>query len=199
MMEETDLPDIPSGTEDSGFPEERDRTDPADSETSVPEDASDGAFPGDDETEQEDGGTDGNEADTDASGDNVETDGDGTEADDTETEDGTETDGTEAGDGTETDDTETPESLNVSGNILILPEGYEFDPETFGLSGETEPDAETGLSPEQFTQLSEHLELLEEYISIQTDVFYGGTAVVSLILGAVLGILLLHGFRMRRV
>ncbi len=118
-----------------------------------------------------------------------------------ETTEPEDTDGTHSGeDETDTEETETPtESLNVNGSILILPEGYEFDPETFGLSGEAETDTAEALSPEQFTQLSEQLELLEESVSVQTDVLYGGTAVISLVLGAVLGVLLLHGFRLRRV
>lgn len=187
--EEMELPDISPDLEDSGESEEA-VPDITGDETAEPEDT-DGAHSGEDETEPEDSGED-TEADNDASdaeitGDNTETDGTG----DAETE---------TGDGQTEDETETPtESLNVNGSILILPEDYEFDPETFGLSGEAETDTAEAISPEQFTQLSEQLELLEESVSVQTDVLYGGTAVISLVLGAVLGVLLLHGFRLRRV
>lgn len=173
MTEEMENPEVFPDTEETGEPEENAVPEDADAETSEPEIPSDGNLSGDDGTEPEEGGTD-----------------DGA--------DGTETDTGGTGDGTETDGTETPPgSISVSGNILVLPEGYEFGPETFGLSGET--DTETGLSPEQLTQLSEQLEQVEDAVTDQTEVLYGGTAVVSLVLGAVLGILLLHGFRMRRV
>ena len=192
--EEMELPDISPDLEDTGGAEET-MPDITGDETTEPEDT-DGTHSGEDETEPEDSGED-TEADNDASdaeitGDNTETDGTG----DAETETG---DG-QTEDETDTEETETPtESLNVNGSILILPEGYEFDPETFGLSGAAETDTAEALSPEQFTQLSEQLELLEESVSVQTDVLYGGTAVISLVLGAVLGVLLLHGFRLRRV
>ena len=187
--EEMELPDISPDLEDSGESEEA-VPDITGDETAEPEDT-DGAHSGEDETEPEDSGEDTEEendaSDAEITGDNTETDGTG----DAETE---------TGDGQTEDETETPtESLNVNGSILILPEDYEFDPETFGLSGEAETDTAEAISPEQFTQLSEQLELLEESVSVQTDVLYGGTAVISLVLGAVLGVLLLHGFRLRRV
>ncbi|MCI8356699.1 MAG: hypothetical protein HFI51_00930 [Lachnospiraceae bacterium] len=200
--EEIELPDISPDLEDSGESEEA-VPDITGDETAEPEDT-DGAHSGEDETEPEDSGedteTDNDAADTEMAGDDMETD----ETRDTETDETGDAE-TETGDGqtedeTETDETETPtESLNVNGSILILPEDYEFDPETFGLSGEAETDTAEAISPEQFTQLSEQLELLEESVSVQTDVLYGGTAVISLVLGAVLGVLLLHGFRLRRV
>lgn len=184
--EEMELPDISPDLENTGETEET-APDMTGDETTEPEDT-DGAHSGEDETEPEDSGED-TEADNDAA--DTEITGNDTE---TETGDG------QTEDEAETDETETSaESLNVNGSILILPEGYEFDPETFGLSGEAETDTTEGLSPEQFTQLSEQLELLKESVSVQTDVLYGGTAVISLVLGAVLGVLLLHGFRLRRV
>ncbi len=187
--EEMELPDISPDLEDSGESEEA-VPDITGDETAEPEDT-DGAHSGEDETEPEDSGED-TEADNDAADEEI-------TGDDTET-DGTGDAETETGDGQTEDETETPtESLNVNGSILILPEDYEFDPETFGLSGEAETDTAEAISPEQFTQLSEQLELLEESVSVQTDVLYGGTAVISLVLGAVLGVLLLHGFRLRRV
>ena len=187
--EEMELPDISPDLEDSGESEEA-VPDITGDETAEPEDT-DGAHSGEDETEPEDSGED-TEADNDAADEEI-------TGDDTET-DGTGDAETETGDGQTEDETETPtESLNVNGSILILPEDYEFDPETFGLSGEAETDTAEAISPEQFTQLSEQLELLEESVSVQTDVLYGGTAVISLDLGAVVGVLLLHGFRLRRV
>lgn len=200
--EEMELPDISPDLEDSGESEEA-VPDITGGETTEQEDT-DGTLSGEDETEpaddEKDTETDNDAADTEMAGDDMETD----ETRDTETDETGDAE-TETGDGqtedeTETDETETPtESLNVNGSILILPEDYEFDPETFGLSGEAETDTAEAISPEQFTQLSEQLELLEESVSVQTDVLYGGTAVISLVLGAVLGVLLLHGFRLRRV
>lgn len=126
---------------------------------------------------------------------------DGTENTDTEsfeTEDGLPEDETDA------DGTDIPvESLNVTGSILILPEGYELNFEESGLNGniETEMEAEEGaaLSSEQFGQISEQLEQVVEIVSVQNDILCGGTAVTCLILGAMLGILLVYGFRLRRV
>ena len=117
----------------------------------------------------------------------------------------TETDGTgdaetETGDGQTEDETETPtESLNVNGSILILPEGYEFDPEIFGLSGDTETDDEAGISPEQFMLLSEQLEQTVEAVAVQNEILYGGIGFIVVMLGVILGVLLIHGFRFRRV
>lgn len=107
-------------------------------------------------------------------------------------------------DGTDADGTDIPvEGLNVTGNILILPEGYELnfeEPSSDGNIG-TEMEAAEGsaLSSEQFGQISEQLEQVVETVSAQNDVLYGGTAVTCLMLGAVLGVLLIHGFRLRRV
>lgn len=124
-------------------------------------------------------------------GDGMEIGGTGSEQEDGggQTEESPETDGEEV----------PPGNISVSGNILVLPEGYELTPETFGFSGGEETDTAEGFSPEQFTQLSEQLEQVEEAVAVQTDVLYGGTAVISLILGSVLGVLLIHGFRLRRV
>lgn len=107
-------------------------------------------------------------------------------------------------DGTDADGMGLPvEGLNVTGNILILPEGYELNFEESSLDGniETEMEAAEGsfLSSEQFGQISEQLEQVVETVSVQNDVLYGGTSVTCLILGAVLGVLLIHGFRLRRV
>lgn len=106
--------------------------------------------------------------------------------------------------GTDADGTDVPvEGLNVTGNILILPEGYELNFEESSSDGNigTEMEAAEGsaLSSEQFGQISEQLEQVVETVSAQNDVLYGGTAVTCLMLGAVFGILLIHGFRLRRV
>lgn len=195
MTEELELPDISPDPEASGEPEEDAAPDAADDETAGQEDT-DESFSGDDETGQEPGledvETGGSGTDGEITGDGMETDGtSGAEQEDGggQTEESPETDGEEV----------PPGNISVSGNILVLPEGYEFDPETFGFSGGEETDTAEGLSPEQFTQLSEQLEQVEEAVAVQTDVLYGGTAVISLILGAVLGVLLIHGFRLRRV
>lgn len=102
------------------------------------------------------------------------------------------------------DSTDIPvESLNVTGNILILPEGYELNLEKSRLDGdmktETDVDEGTVLSSEQFGQISEQLEQVIEIVNIQNDVLYGGISGICLLLGAVLGILLVCGFRLRRV
>lgn len=192
--EEMELPDISPDLEDSGESEEA-VPDITGDETAEPEDT-DGAHSGEDETEPEDSGED-TEADNDAAdeeitGDDTETDGTG----DAETETG---DG-QTEDETETDETETPtESLNVNGSILILPEGYEFDPEIFGLSGDTETDDEAGISPEQFMLLSEQLEQTAEAVAVQNEILYGGIGFIVVMLGVILGVLLIHGFRFRRV
>ena len=192
--EEMELPDISPDLEDSGESEEA-VPDITGDETAEPEDT-DGAHSGEDETEPEDSGED-TEADNDAAdeeitGDDTETDGTG----DAETETG---DG-QTEDETETDETETPtESLNVNGSILILPEDYEFDPETFGLSGDTETDDEAGISPEQFMLLSEQLEQTAEAVAVQNEILYGGIGFIVVMLGVILGVLLIHGFRFRRV
>ncbi len=105
-------------------------------------------------------------------------------------------------DETDVDGTDIPvENLNVTGSILILPEGCELNLEEIGQDEniETGPEEETGFSSEQFDQISEQLEQLAETVSVQNDVLYGGTAVVCLILGALLGVLLIQGFRLRRV
>lgn len=139
-------------------------------------------------------GSDGQDtSETDAEENENDTESSGTD----ETEPGTEEDGLEEDAGADT----PAESINVNGSILILPEGYEFDPETFGLTDKEKTDAETDavLSPEQFELLSEQPEQVTEAVAVQTDVFYGGTAVISLMLGVVLGILLVCGFRLRRV
>lgn len=192
--EEMELPDISPDLEDSGESEEA-VPDITGGETTEQEDT-DGAHSGEDETEPEDSGED-TEADNDAAdeeitGDDTETDGTG----DAETETG---DG-QTEDETETDETETPtESLNVNGSILILPEGYEFDPEIFGLSGDTETDDEAGISPEQFMLLSEQLEQTAEAVAVQNEILYGGIGFIVVMLGVILGVLLIHGFRFRRV
>ena len=187
--EEMELPDISPDLEDTGGAEET-MPDITGDETTEPEDT-DGTHSGEDETEPEDSGED-TEADNDAAdaeitGDNTETDGTG----DAETE---------TGDGQTEDETETPtESLNVNGSILILPEGYEFDPEIFGLSGDTETDDEAGISPEQFMLLSEQLEQTVEAVAVQNEILYGGIGFIVVMLGVILGVLLIHGFRFRRV
>lgn len=195
MTEELELPDISPDPEAFGEPEEDAAPDAVDDETAGQEDT-DEAPSGDDETGQEPGLED---VETGGSGTDGEITGDGMETDGTsgaEQEDG----GGQTEESPETDGEEVPSgNISVSGNILVLPEGYKFDPKTFGLSGGAETDTAEGLSPEQFTQLSEQLEQVEEAVAVQTDVLYGGTAVISLILGAVLGVLLIHGFRLRRV
>lgn len=194
MTEELELPDISPDPEAFGEPEEDAAPDAADDETAGQEDT-DETLSGDDEPGQkpglEDVETGGSGTDGEITGDGMETGGAGSEQEDGggQTEESTETDGEEV----------PPGNISVSGNILVLPEGYELTPETFGFSGGEETDTAEGLSPEQFTQLSEQLEQVEEAVAVQTDVLYGGTAVISLILGSVLGVLLIHGFRLRRV
>ena len=195
--EEIELPDISPDLEDSGESEEA-VPDITGDETAEPEDT-DGAHSGEDETEPEDSGedteTDNDAADTEMAGDDMETD----ETRDTET-DGTGDAETETGDGQTEDETETPtESLNVNGSILILPQGYEFEPEIFGLSGDTETDDEAGISPEQFMLLSEQLEQTVEAVAVQNEILYGGIGFIVVMLGVILGVLLIHGFRFRRV
>ncbi len=200
--EEMELPDISPDLEDSGESEEA-VPDITGGETTEQEDT-DGTLSGEDETEpaddEEDTETDNDAADTEMAGDDMETD----ETGDTET-DGTgdavtETGNSQTEDGTETNETDTPaESLNVNGNILILPEGYEFDPEIFGLSGDTETDDEAGISPEQFMLLSEQLEQTVEAVAVQNEILYGGIGFIVVMLGVILGVLLIHGFRFRRV
>lgn len=174
-------------------------------------DEQDGELPSEDEasgteTDESDSGQSGDE-DQEASEDDPEKTGDDTETSGTDdAEPGTAEDETEE-DGTEEDETDVPsESLNINGNILVLPEGYEFNPDIFSPAGEEKAETDAALSSEQldqlfeqFEQLSEQLEQTTEAVTVQTDVLYGGTAVISLILGAVLGVLLIHGFRLRRI
>lgn len=126
---------------------------------------------------------------------------DGTENTDTEsfeTEDGLPEDETDA------DGTDIPvESLNVTGSILIPPEGYELNFEESGLDGDMETgtgtDENAVLSSEQFGQISEQLEQVTEAVTVQNDILYGGIGFIVLMFGAVFGVLLIHGFRLRRV
>lgn len=174
---ETEIPDAapdtePSEEQDTDMPSEEPADETSGNETDVS-----------DENQSGSDGQDTSETDAEENGD--------------DTEPGTEEDGLEEETGADT----PAESINVNGSILILPEGYEFDPETFGLTDKERTDAETDalLSPEQFELLSEQLEQVTEAVTVQTDVLYGGTSVISLMLGAVFGSLLIHGFRLRRV
>ena len=129
------------------------------------------------------------------------TDEEGVENDTTDTGTGETEDGLPE-DETDVDGTDIPvENLNVTGSILILPEGYELNLEGIGQDEniETGPEEETVFSSEQFDQISEQLEQVVETVSVQNDVLCGGIAVVCLILGTLLGVLLIQGFRLRRV
>lgn len=72
-------------------------------------------------------------------------------------------------------------TISVSGNVIILPEGYE------------------AAAPGGETFAAEDTVLIVEALEYQTEVIHGGFLGLSFLLGLVIGILLIHGFRLRRV
>lgn len=74
-------------------------------------------------------------------------------------------------------------TLTVSGNVIILPEGYE----PLEMQVETQAYA------------SEDITAIIEFLEYQTDIIRGGMIGLAFFLGIIIGILLIHGFRLRRV
>lgn len=70
-------------------------------------------------------------------------------------------------------------TLTVSGNVIILPDGYE--------------------SAEMQAYTSEDIAVVIESLEYQTDIIRGGIIGLALLLGINAGILFVHGFRLRRV
>lgn len=74
-------------------------------------------------------------------------------------------------------------TLTVSGNVIILPEGYE----PLEMQAETQAYA------------SEDIAAIIESLEYQTDIIRGGMIGLAFFLGFIAGIMLVHGFRLRRV
>lgn len=74
-------------------------------------------------------------------------------------------------------------TLTVSGNVIILPEGYE----PLEMQAETQAYA------------SEDVIAIIESLEYQTDIIRGGMVGLAFFLGLIAGILFVHGFRLRRV
>lgn len=70
-------------------------------------------------------------------------------------------------------------TLTVSGNVIVLPDGY--DP------------------VELQSYSSEDIAAVIESVEYQTDIIRGGIIGLAFLLGIIGGILLIHGFRLRRV
>lgn len=83
----------------------------------------------------------------------------------------------------EDQDTDTEQeqlnTLTVSGNVIILPDGYE------------------PLETQAYT--SEDIASVIESLEYQTEIIRGGMIGIAFLLGIIGGILLIHGFRLRRV
>lgn len=76
-------------------------------------------------------------------------------------------------------ESEQDDTITVSGNDIILPEGY------------------APIETEVYT--SEDIAAVMESIEYQTDVIRGGMIGLAFLLGIIGGILLIHGFRIRRI
>lgn len=74
-------------------------------------------------------------------------------------------------------------TLTVSGNVIILPEGYE----PLEMQAETQSYA------------SEDITAIIESLEYQTDIIRGGMIGLAFFLGLIAGIMFVHGFRLRRV
>lgn len=74
---------------------------------------------------------------------------------------------------------EQDNTITVSGNVIILPDGYE--------------------SVETQAYTSEDIIVVIESIENQTDIIRGGMIGLAFLLGIIGGILLIQGFRLRRV
>lgn len=70
-------------------------------------------------------------------------------------------------------------TLTVSGNVIVLPDGYE--------------------PVELQSYTSEDIAAVIESLEYQTDIIRGGMIGLAFLLGIIVGILLIHGFRLRRV
>lgn len=70
-------------------------------------------------------------------------------------------------------------TLTVSGNVIILPDGYE--------------------PAEMQAYTSEDIAAVIESLEYQTDIIRGGMIGLAFLIGIIAGILLIHGFRLRRV
>lgn len=105
----------------------------------------------------------------------------------TESETVTETSETESPEETETEaETETHElPVSVSGNTVIFPEGYGY--------------ITAGYSAGDPGSVVEALDAQTKAVEAQTEAMREGFIAICFLLGAILGILLVQGFRLRRV
>lgn len=92
--------------------------------------------------------------------------------------------GTE-GEGTETEDSAGHSVIEVNGSVLVLPEEYGYMPQ--------DP------APETLGFLSQALDAQAQAVEEQTELLRCGFLCISLLLGMLIGVLLVQGFRLRRV
>ena len=103
------------------------------------------------------------------------------------TEDPAEGDETEDQTGEPADQTDGTISGNDSGDIITISGNAVIFPEGFDLSQLSSGESNTG-----------DVTALTEAVESQSDLIYSAALIISLLLGVIAGILLIHGFRLRR-
>lgn len=89
------------------------------------------------------------------------------------------------GEEVETEDAAEHNVIEVNGSVLVLPEEYEYIPQQS--------------DPEDLEFLYQALESQTQAVAEQTELLQCGIICISLLLGMLIGVLLVHGFRLRRI